>query len=208
MDFSAITNSLLLIAFLGLPAIRFLAKQGMRAGMVQIHGTTQYFARQALVPVPFSERGTTRELPAVVLRFDGDKQARGAESLARLVDEIVHNTERISEVIVRMNSRGGSVAEYGFVASQMERIRDAGIPLTACVDLYACSGGYWAVAPANKIVASPRAIVGSIGIVVELINWHKLLKNIGLDGRQYELPLGDSLLRYPKSALGATVKRI
>lgn len=82
------------------------------------------------------------------------------------------------EVVVRIDSPGGVVNGYGFAAAQLERIRQAGITLTVCIDQVAASGGYMMSAVANKIIAAPFAIVGSIGVVGTVPNIRELLEKM------------------------------
>ena len=81
------------------------------------------------------------------------------------------------EVVICLESPGSMVHNYGLAASQMMRVRNKGIPLTAVVDKVAASGGYLMAAVANKIVAAPFAIVGSIGVVAQLPNVPPVKKN-------------------------------
>ena len=85
------------------------------------------------------------------------------------------------EVVVCIESPGGMVHSYGLAASQMMRIRSKGIPLTALVDRVAASGGYLMAAVANQIVAAPFAVIGSIGVVAQVPNVHRLLKKNDVD---------------------------
>lgn len=119
--------------------------------------------------------------PISVLRFDGDRMAAGRKGFAKLVDEIIVNREKFGGAVVVVSSPGGGVAEYGHMYSQMERIRNANIHLTVCVDTYAASGGYLMSLPANRIVAAPLSLVGSIGVVSEFLNFHELLKALGVN---------------------------
>lgn len=116
----------------------------------------------------------------VVLRFEGDTMASGRNDFASMVDEVLANREKIKRVLVVVNSPGGGVAHYGQMYAEMERIRNAGLELIALVDTYAASGGYLMSVPAHRIVAAPFAIVGSIGVVSEFVNVHKLLTNMGI----------------------------
>lgn len=81
------------------------------------------------------------------------------------------------EVVLRLASPGGSVSEYGFAASQLLRLRRANIKVTVCVDSVAASGGYMMCCTADKIVAAPFALLGSIGVVAELPNFNRVLTN-------------------------------
>lgn len=117
-----------------------------------------------------------------VLDFDGDIKASDTENLRRAVTAVlaVARPER-DEVVVRLESGGGLVHAYGLAAAQLDRIRSKGIPLTACIDKVAASGGYMMACVADRIVASPFAVVGSIGVVAQLPNFHRLLKKHDVD---------------------------
>lgn len=123
--------------------------------------------------------------PAVVIHFEGDIRASKRKTFAEMVDEIVVNKDCFSEIIVAANSPGGSIAEYGLVYAEMERMRALGLPLTVCIDTYGASGGYLLSLPANKIVAAPFAIVGSVGVVAYSPNIHKLLKKHDIEPRLF-----------------------
>jgi serine protease SohB len=85
------------------------------------------------------------------------------------------------EVVVKLESPGGMVHSYGLAAAQLDRIKKKGIKLTACVDKVAASGGYMMACVADKIVASPFAIMGSIGVVAQIPNFNKVLKKHDID---------------------------
>ena len=85
------------------------------------------------------------------------------------------------EVVLRLESGGGMVHGYGLAASQLARIRQAGVPLTVCVDKVAASGGYMMACIGDKILSAPFAILGSIGVVAQLPNIHRLLKKHDID---------------------------
>ena len=85
------------------------------------------------------------------------------------------------EIVVAVTSPGGVVHGYGLAASQLQRIRDRNIPLTVAVDKIAASGGYMMACVANRIIAAPFAIVGSIGVVAQMPNFHRFLKKHDVD---------------------------
>jgi serine protease SohB len=85
------------------------------------------------------------------------------------------------EIVIRLESGGGLVHSYGLAAAQLDRIRSKGVSLTACVDKVAASGGYMMACVADRIVASPFAILGSIGVVAQLPNFHRFLKKNDVD---------------------------
>lgn len=117
-----------------------------------------------------------------VIDFDGDIKASDTDTLRRSVSAVlsVANPET-DEVVVRLESGGGLVHAYGLAAAQLDRIRSKGVPLTACVDKVAASGGYMMACVADKIIASPFAVLGSIGVVAQLPNFHRFLQKNDVD---------------------------
>ena len=117
-----------------------------------------------------------------VLDFDGDIKASDTDPLRRSITAVLSIADPAKdEVVVRLESGGGMVHSYGLAAAQLDRIRARGISLTACVDKVAASGGYMMACVADRIVASPFAILGSIGVVAQLPNFHRLLKKHNVD---------------------------
>ena len=117
-----------------------------------------------------------------VIDFEGDMQASRVELFREEISTILKAADpKKDEVLIRIESRGGAVHGYGLAASQLKRIRDYKIPLTVCVDKVAASGGYMMACVADKIVAAPFAIVGSIGVFAGVPNIHRLLKKHDVD---------------------------
>src|SRR5690606_1943555 len=111
-----------------------------------------------------------------VLDFHGDVKASATDELRESITAVLSLAEATDEVVVRLESPGGLVHGYGLAASQLARITQKSIPLTVCVDKVAASGGYMMACVADKIVAAPFAVLGSIGVVAQLPNFHKVLK--------------------------------
>lgn len=117
-----------------------------------------------------------------VINFDGeDVDAARVEYLRKEINALLVRTKKPNEVVVRLKSGGGYVHSYGFAASQLLRVREAGIKLTVAVDQIAASGGYMMAAVADKIIAAPFAVIGSIGVAAEMPNLHRLLKKHDID---------------------------
>jgi len=116
-----------------------------------------------------------------VLDFDGDIRASEVEKLRREITAVLTTATPEDEILVRLESGGGMVTSYGLAASQLDRIRDKKIPLTICVDKVAASGGYMMACVADKVVAAPFAVLGSIGVVAQIPNFHRLLKELNID---------------------------
>lgn len=116
-----------------------------------------------------------------VCRFDGDMRASAVTSLREEVSAILSVASADDEVVAVITSPGGVIHGYGLAASQLQRIRAHGTPLTAAVDKVAASGGYMMACVADKIVAAPFAIIGSIGVVAQMPNFNRLLKKHDID---------------------------
>lgn len=116
-----------------------------------------------------------------VLDFEGDIKASATESLRHEITALLTLATPADEVVLRLESGGGMVHSYGLASSQLARIRQAGIPLTICIDKVAASGGYMMACIGQKIISSPFAILGSIGVVAQLPNVNRLLKKHDID---------------------------
>ncbi|MGH8658113.1 MAG: protease SohB [Gammaproteobacteria bacterium] len=122
-----------------------------------------------------------RRKSVFVLSFKGDVQASAVSSLREEITAVLMVAGPSDEVILRLESMGGVVHGYGLAASQLKRIRDGGIPLTVAIDHIAASGGYMMACVADKIIAAPFAVIGSIGVVGQLPNFNRMLKNYDID---------------------------
>ncbi|ADI89883.1 MULTISPECIES: protease SohB [Acinetobacter] len=121
-----------------------------------------------------------------VLDFKGDIQASAVENIREEITLILATAKAGRDrVVVRLESPGGMVHGYGLAAAQLVRLRDAGFHLTICVDKVAASGGYMMACIANEIIAAPFAIVGSIGVVAQVPNFNRLLKQHNVDFELY-----------------------
>jgi len=116
-----------------------------------------------------------------VLEFKGDLFATAVRNLREEVTAIAGVAGKDDEVVVRLESAGGAVPHYGLAASQLLRLREKAIKVTVCIDRIAASGGYMMACVADRIVAAPFAIIGSIGVVAEIPNLHRFLKKHDVD---------------------------
>lgn len=116
-----------------------------------------------------------------VLDFKGSMDAHEVTSLREEITAVLAVAKPQDEVLLRLESPGGVVHGYGLASSQLQRLRERNIPLTVAVDKVAASGGYMMACVANKIVAAPFAIVGSIGVVAQVPNFNRLLKRNDID---------------------------
>lgn len=120
-----------------------------------------------------------------VLNFHGDLRAGAVASLREEVTAVLTAAQPDDEVMVRLESAGGLVHAYGLAAAQLLRIRDRRVKLTVAVDKVAASGGYLMACVADRIIAAPFAILGSIGVIAQLPNFNRLLKKHDIDYEQF-----------------------
>jgi serine protease SohB len=116
-----------------------------------------------------------------VLDFHGDMRASAVQQLREEVTVLVAELKEHDEVLLRLESAGGLVHSYGLAASQLRRVRDRGAELTVAVDKVAASGGYMMACVGQRIIAAPFAVIGSIGVLAQLPNFHRLLKKNEID---------------------------
>jgi len=119
-----------------------------------------------------------------VINFHGDMKASAVSQLREEVTAVLHVAKPNDEVILKLDSAGGVVHGYGLAAAQLLRLRAHRIPLTICIDKIAASGGYMMACVANKILAAPFAIIGSIGVIVQLPNFNRVLKDKHIEFEQ------------------------
>lgn len=119
-----------------------------------------------------------------VLNFHGDIKATGVASLREEITAILTLAEAGDAVLLRLENMGGIVHEHGLAASQVKRLHDAGVHVTVAVDKVAASGGYMMACVADRIIAAPFAVLGSIGVLAQLPNFHEMLKRHGVDFEQ------------------------
>jgi|TARA_A200000159_G_scaffold164561_1_gene194755 serine protease SohB len=120
-----------------------------------------------------------------VIDFKGSMDAGEVDNLREEITAILCVADKDDEVLVRLESGGGVVHGYGLAASQLQRIKQKGLKLTVSVDKVAASGGYMMACVADKLLASQFAYIGSIGVLAQLPNFHKLLKKNDIEFEQH-----------------------
>lgn len=206
--FKGLTSVVLILVVAG--GLRTLLSRGRQEerGMVQIRHLNQQFERmrhsmQSAVSSRKSmggiwqrlhqrRRERRHKLPQeqqrrrmFIVNFHGDIIASSVASLREEVSAILAVAEARDEVVVRLESSGGVVHAYGLAASQLVRIKDRGVALTVLVDKVAASGGYLMACVADRLVAAPFAVLGSIGVVSQIPNFNRLLKSHDVDFEQF-----------------------
>ncbi|AIR03084.1 protease SohB [Cedecea neteri] len=138
-------------------------------------------AKQAKARAKRGEKTSSGKPTLYVLDFKGSMDAHEVSSLREEVTAVLSVVKPKDEVLLRLESPGGVVHGYGLAASQLQRLRDKDVPLTVAVDKVAASGGYMMACVAQRIVAAPFSIIGSIGVVAQIPNFHRLLKRNDID---------------------------
>jgi ClpP class serine protease len=115
-----------------------------------------------------------------VTDFIGDVTASQVDDLREEVTGILRSAQPGDEVLLILQTGGGTVTGYGLGAAQLERFKKSGIKLTVCVEQVAASGGYLMSCVADKIIASPFAVLGSIGVVSDMPNVYNRLQREGM----------------------------
>jgi len=164
-----------------------LDRQDLKAKLKADKKTEKAKAKQKKKDRKSTPDSTTPAKPQVfVLDFHGDIKASGVAALREEISALLALDPLPTEVVIRLDNAGGIVHEHGLASSQLQRIRNAGIPLTVAIDKVAASGGYMMACVADKIIAAPFAVVGSIGVVAQLPNFNRLLDRHGIDFEQFK----------------------
>ncbi|NOG31124.1 protease SohB [Halomonas sp. TBZ9] len=116
-----------------------------------------------------------------LLDFHGDIKASATEHFSEEISALIDVADPQDEVVIRLESAGGLVHAYGLAAAQLDRLREAGLKTTVCIDKVAASGGYLMACTAEHVKAAPFAVIGSIGVVAQIPNIHRLLKRHDID---------------------------
>lgn len=116
-----------------------------------------------------------------VTYFPGDMLASQVKELREEVTSIVRCAKPGDEALVILESGGGTVTGYGLASAQLLRFKEHGMKLTVAVEQVAASGGYMMCCVADKIVGSPFAVFGSIGVVCQIPNVYDRLKTEGVE---------------------------
>ena len=116
-----------------------------------------------------------------VINFHGDMRAQAVEALREEITAVLSVAKAGDEVVVKLESGGGLVHAYGLASSQLLRVKEKSLKLTICVDKVAASGGYMMAAVADHIIAAPFAVLGSIGVLAQIPNFHRFLKKHDVD---------------------------
>ena len=156
-----------------------------------------YEYRATMLPEMNSESHDVAVIVASGAIMDG-KQPRGTvggDTTAALLRQ-ARNDDKVKAVVLRVDSPGGSAFASEVIRNEIEAIKQAGKPVVVSMSSLAASGGYWISMGADKILAQPTTLTGSIGIFSVITTFEKGLNDIGV----YTDGVGTS----PFSGLGVT----
>ena len=105
--------------------------------------------------------------------------AGGSDRVVSKLDKI-RKDPQIKAVVLRINSPGGSVGATQEICEEIEKIKKTGKKVVASMGDVAASGGYYIASTADKIIANPGTITGSIGVIAEMGNVEELFRKIGV----------------------------
>ena len=88
--------------------------------------------------------------------------------------------EQVKAVVLRINSPGGTVGASQELHAAVLKLREKGIPVVASMGDVAASGGVYIALAADKIVANPGTITGSIGVIIRTANAQELFHKVGV----------------------------
>ena len=143
---------------------------------------------QGYLPYVRSEeslRGRGDETVAVVVAsgeiLDGEQAPGliGGDSLARLLRD-VRNDDDYAAVVLRIDSPGGSIMASEVIRREIAALRAAGKPVVASMSTVAASGGYYIAMDADRILAAPTTITGSIGVFAVIPTFQRTLDKVGI----------------------------
>lgn len=142
-------------------------------------------ARKTMTKKSKADKKKSFDRNLFILSFIGDINASATEQLTRQINALLQVAKPLDEVILKIDSAGGTVNGYGLAAAQLERLRARQLKLTVAIDKVAASGGYLMAVVANEIIAAPFAIIGSIGVVAQLPNFHRFLQKHDIDFEEH-----------------------
>ncbi len=144
-------------------------------------GMHEYLSRKR-----FLSGGTVRDENIAIIIAAGDitfgdqsPGSIGADSTAKLLRRAREN-DSVHAVVLRVDSPGGSAFAASVIADEIKALRDSGKPVVASMSSVAASGGYAISMHADKVIASPSTITGSIGVFGMFPTYQRSMKAIGI----------------------------
>ena len=121
-----------------------------------------------------------------VIQDTGDTQSFFSEGYAHrsFMKQLnqVKEDKSIKAIVLKVNSPGGGTNESAEIRHKIVEIqKETKKPVYVSMGSMAASGGYYISAPAEKIFASPETLTGSLGVIMQGVNYSELTDNLGID---------------------------
>lgn len=174
-------------------------------------GYRQYL--QTLPPKAPSKRQIAIVTAQGPIMMGDERNAAAADNLVALIRR-ARKDESVAALVLRIDSPGGSATASELIREELQVMQQHDKPVVASMGPVAASGGYWIASTANRIVAHPTTITGSIGVIGVFPNLEKALSNVGIESDGVEsLPLswptlGQDLSEPAKRMIQASVSGI
>lgn len=130
----------------------------------------------------YIKKRTSKNKIAVVyaegeIQYDKDEKGLISETRYHEIFDKIRREDNVKAVVLRVNSPGGSAFSSDAIWKEMKELQASGLPVVASFGDYAASGGYYIAARADKIVANPYTLTGSIGVFSMLPNFTELMND-------------------------------
>lgn len=109
----------------------------------------------------------------------------GSEDIAAALREATRSPQ-VKAVVIRLNSPGGTAAAAQEISAEVERLKQSGKKVVASMGDTAASGAYWIAAGADRIVANPGTLTGSIGVIIQYHNLEGLYGKLGVEAETFK----------------------
>ncbi len=116
-----------------------------------------------------------------IMEGENTPSTTGSKSLIKQIRQARFD-DNIKGIVLRINSPGGSVFASEQIRNELQALKSANKKIVVSMGSMAASGGYWIATPADKILAQPTTLTGSIGIFAVFPTLEKALESIGIHG--------------------------
>jgi len=122
----------------------------------------------------------------------------GSDTMAEQL-RLAREDDSLKAVVLRIDSPGGSVVASEVIRREVELTRRVK-PVVVSMSDVAASGGYWIALPANRIVAQPGTLTGSIGVITGKFNLQVSMPNWGLPRISWPPPITPPLITFSRTS--------
>lgn len=95
-------------------------------------------------------------------------------------------TPSVKAIVFRVDSPGGGVSASQEIYEEVKKTRDGGKPVVVSMGSVAASGGYYVACGADRIMANPGTLTGSIGVIFQFLQFEELMKRVGVEASTFK----------------------